>query len=158
ERGLCPRHPGGGSEGAVEAPFDGTMLSGFDWDVIRRTAPYLFRQGMTFTLTLTALAMVGGIVFGTLLAMMRLASYRVLATAASTYVNVMRSTPLVLVIFWFYFLVPWIGGWLIGATRPIQVGAFLSSLVTFMMFEAAYYCEIMRAGIQSIPRGQMWAG
>ena len=134
------------------------MLTAFDWDIIRRTAPYLFREGMTFTLTLTALAMVGGIVFGTLLAMMRLASYRALSTVASTYVNVMRSTPLVLVIFWFYFLVPWIGGWLLGATRPIQVGAFLSSLVTFMMFEAAYYCEIMRAGIQSIPRGQMWAG
>ena len=134
------------------------MLTGFDWDVIRRTAPYLFREGMTFTLTLTALAMTGGIVFGTLLAMMRLASYRALSATASAYVNVMRSTPLVLVIFWFYFLVPWMGGWLLGATRPIQVGAFLSSLITFMMFEAAYYCEIMRAGIQSIPRGQMWAG
>ena len=134
------------------------MLTGFDWDVIRRTAPYLFKEGMTFTLTLTVLAMVGGIVFGTLLAMMRLASYRVLSITASAYVNVMRSTPLVLVIFWLYFLVPWIGGWLIGASRPIQVGAFLSSLITFMIFEAAYYCEIMRAGIQSIPRGQMWAG
>src|SRR5262245_4059404 len=135
-----------------------SVLTGFDWDVIRRTAPYLFREGMTFTLTLTALAMTGGIIFGTLLAMMRLASYRALSAVASAYVNVMRSTPLVLVIFWFYFLVPWIGGWLLGATRPIQVGAFLSSLITFMIFEAAYYCEIMRAGIQSIPRGQMWAG
>jgi glutamate/aspartate transport system permease protein len=64
----------------------------------------------------------------------------------------------VLVIFWFYFLVPWLGGWLIGATEPIQVGAFMSSFVTFALFEAAYYCEIMRAGIQSIPRGQVWAG
>ena len=135
-----------------------SVLTGFDWDVIRRAAPYLFREGMTFTLTLTALAMTGGIVFGTLLAMMRLASYRALSSVAGAYVNVMRSTPLVLVIFWFYFLVPWIGGWLLGASRPIQVGAFVSSLVTFMMFEAAYYCEIMRAGIQSIPRGQMWAG
>ena len=134
------------------------MFTGFDWDVIRRTAPYLFKEGMTFTLTLTALAMTGGIVFGTLLAMMRLSSFRALSSPAGTYVNVMRSTPLVLVIFWFYFLVPWIGGWLLGATRPIQVGAFLSSLITFMMFEAAYYCEIMRAGIQSIPRGQAWAG
>jgi glutamate/aspartate transport system permease protein len=134
------------------------MLGGFDWDIIRRTAPYLFREGMTFTVTLTVLAMSGGIVFGTLLAMMRLSSRRALATPAGTYVNVMRSTPLVLVIFWFYFLVPWIGGWLIGAARPIQVGAFLSSLITFMLFEAAYYCEIMRAGIQSIPRGQAWAG
>jgi glutamate/aspartate transport system permease protein len=134
------------------------VLTGFDWDVIRRTAPYLFREGMTFTLTLTALAMAGGIVFGTLLAMMRLASYRVLSGVAGAYVNVMRSTPLVLVIFWFYFLGPWIGGWLLGASRPIQVGAFVSALVTFMMFEAAYYCEIMRAGIQSIPRGQVWSG
>ena len=134
------------------------MLTGFDWDVIRRTAPYMFREGMTFTLTLTALAMVGGIVFGTLLAMMRLASYRVLSTAASTYVNVMRSTPLVLVIFWFYFLMPYIGAWVIGASQPVQVGAFLSSVITFMLFEAAYYCEIMRAGIQSIPRGQVSAG
>jgi glutamate/aspartate transport system permease protein len=134
------------------------MLTGFDWDIIRRTAPYLFREGMTFTVTLTVLAMSGGIVFGTLLAMMRLSSRRALATPAGAYVNVMRSTPLVLVIFWFYFLVPWIGGWLIGAARPIQVGAFLSSLITFMLFEAAYYCEIMRAGIQSIPRGQAWAG
>src|SRR5262245_25473682 len=134
------------------------MLGGFDWDVIRRTAPYLFREGLTFTVTLPLLAMTGGIVFGTLLAMMRLSSRPALAAPAGVYVNVMRSTPLVLVIFWFYFLVPWIGGWLVGATRPIQVGAFLSSMVTFMLFEAAYYCEIMRAGIPSIPRGPAWAG
>src|SRR5256714_12788254 len=98
-------------------------MSGFDFDVIERSLPYMFREGMTFTLTLTALAMVGGIVFGTLLAMMRLASYRTLSTVASTYVNVMRSTPLVLVIFWFYFLLPWIGGRLVRATRPIPVRA-----------------------------------
>src|SRR5262249_286962 len=55
-------------------------------------------------------------------------------------------------------LVPYIGAWLTGANRPVQVGAFLSALVTFIMFEAAYYCEIMRAGIQSIPRGQVWSG
>jgi glutamate/aspartate transport system permease protein len=66
--------------------------------------------------------------------------------------------PLVLVIFWFYFLVPYIGAWIIGASEPIKVGAFSSSLITFILFEAAYYCEIMRAGIQSIPRGQVWAG
>jgi len=112
---------------------------------------------MTF-LTLTAMAMTGGIVFGTLLAMMRLSSYRLLNMPAATYVNLMRSVPLVLVIFWFYFLVPWIGGWIIGAKQPIQVGAFWSSVITFTMFEAAYYAEIMRAGIQSIPRGQAWAG
>ena len=134
------------------------MFAGFDFDVIQRSLPFLFKEGMTFTLTLTAMAMTGGIVFGTLLAMMRLSSYRILNVPAALYVNLMRSVPLVLVIFWFYFLVPWIGGWIVGATQPIQVGAFWSSVITFTMFEAAYYAEIMRAGIQSIPRGQVWAG
>ena len=134
------------------------MFSGFDFDVIQRSAAYLFREGMTFTLTLTALAMVGGIFFGTLLAMMRLSKFSVLSYAAGGYVNLMRSLPLVLVIFWFYFLVPYIGAWIIGAKDPVKVGSFLSCLITFTMFEAAYYCEIMRAGIQSISRGQVWAG
>jgi glutamate/aspartate transport system permease protein len=134
------------------------MFSGFDFDVIERSLPFLFRDGMTFTLTLTAMAMTGGIVFGTLLAMMRLSSYKVLNVPAATYVNLMRSVPLVLVIFWFYFLVPWIGGWAIGAKQPIHVGAFWSSVITFTMFEAAYYAEIMRAGIQSVARGQVSAG
>jgi len=102
--------------------------------------------------------MTGGIVFGTLLAMMRLSSVAPLSLLAGAYVNLMRSVPLVLVIFWFYFLVPWIGGWIIGADQPIQVGAFWSSVITFTLFEAAYYAEIMRAGIQSVPRGQAWAG
>jgi glutamate/aspartate transport system permease protein len=102
--------------------------------------------------------MAGGIFFGTLLAMMRLSSFKPVSWLAGAYVNLMRSIPLVLVIFWFYFLVPYIGAWITGADRPIQVGAFYSALVTFTMFEAAYYCEIMRAGIQSIPRGQVWSG
>jgi glutamate/aspartate transport system permease protein len=134
------------------------MDSGFDWNVIARSAGYLFREGMTFTITLTVLAMTGGIIFGTILAMMRLSSIKVISLVAGAYVNLMRSIPLVLVIFWFYFLVPYIGAWITGADRPIQVGAFYSALVTFTMFEAAYYCEIMRAGIQSIARGQVWSG
>ena len=134
------------------------MFAGYDFEVIRTSLPYLFREGMVFTLTLTALAMTGGIVFGTLLAMMRLSAFKPLAMAAGAYVNLMRSVPLVLVIFWFFFLVPYIGAWVIGADRPIAVGAFWSAVITFTMFEAAYYCEIMRAGIQSIPRGQVWSG
>ena len=133
-------------------------MSGFDFDVIQRSWVYLFREGMTFTLTLTLLSMAGGIFFGTLLAMMRLSSFRLMSFLAGGYVNLIRSLPLVLVIFWFFFLVPYIGAWIIGARDPVKVGAFLSCLVTFIMFEAAYYCEIMRAGIQSIPRGQVSAG
>src|SRR5678815_3234903 len=133
-------------------------MSGFDFDVIQRSWVYLFREGMTFTLTLTGLAMVGGIFFGTLLAMARLSKFRILAMLAGGYVNLMRSLPLVLVIFWFFFLVPYIYGAIMGEGKPIPIGAFYSALITFTMFEAAYYCEIMRAGIQSVARGQVWAG
>ena len=131
---------------------------GFDFEVIRTSLPYLFLEGMRFTVTLTVLAMTGGIVFGTLLAMMRLGPMRWLSALAGGYVNLMRSVPLLLVIFWFFFLVPYIGAWITRSDQPVHVGAFVSALVTFIMFEAAYYCEIMRAGIQSIPRGQVWSG
>ena len=134
------------------------MFGNFDFDVISRSWVYLFQTGMVFTLKLTALSMVGGILLGTLLALMRLSNSRALSLVASSYVNLVRSIPLVLVIFWFYFLVPYIAAWVIGAAEPVKVGAFPSALITFIMFEAAYYCEIMRSGIQSIPRGQVWAG
>jgi glutamate/aspartate transport system permease protein len=134
------------------------MFAGYDFEVIQGNLGYLFREGMTFTVTLTLLAMSGGIIFGTLLAMMRLSSHAILSVPAGAYVNLMRSLPLVLVIFWFFFLVPYVGAWITGASRPVQIGAFMSALITFTMFEAAYFCEIMRAGIQSIPRGQVAAG
>ena len=133
------------------------MFSNIDWNVIIRSLPYLFFDGMRFTIMLTLMATAGGVVIGTLLAMARLSNVPGLSHIAGAYVNLIRSMPLVLVIFWFYFLVPYIGQWLTGASRPIQVGAFLSALVTFTLFEAAYFCEIMRAGIQSIPRGQVQA-
>src|ERR1043166_8412609 len=111
------------------------MFTDFDFDVIRRSLPYLFYEGMTFTLTLTFLATAGGVILGTLIAMMRLSGLPVLPAVAASYTNLMRSLPLVLVIFWFYFLVPYIGQWVTGASRPIQVGAFASSLITFTLFE-----------------------
>src|ERR671918_1606845 len=100
------------------------MDSGFDFEVIQRSLGYLFLDGMTFTVTLTLIAMTGGIVFGTLLAMMRLSSIKPVSMIAGGYVNLMRSLPLVLVIFWFFFLVPYIGAWVTGAPRPVQVGAW----------------------------------
>jgi glutamate/aspartate transport system permease protein len=134
------------------------MFSDFDFDVIWRSLPYLFLDGMRFTLMLTALATVGGIVLGTLIALMRLSSLPILPQVAAGYTNLMRSLPFVLVIFWFYFLLPYVGQWITGASRPMAVGAFMSALITFTIFEAAYFSEIMRAGIQSIPRGQVAAG
>jgi glutamate/aspartate transport system permease protein len=99
---------------------------------------------------ITLVATVGGIFFGTLLALMRLSGNKALMLPATFYVNGMRSIPLVMVILWFFLLVPMLIG------RPM--GAELSATITFVAFEAAYFSEIMRAGIQSIPRGQVYAG
>jgi glutamate/aspartate transport system permease protein len=129
-----------------------------DFSGIGRSLGYLFREGMTFSLTLTAIAACGGIVIGTMLAMMRMSSYRPLSWFAASYVNLIRSVPLLLVIFWFYFLVPYLGAWIIGARAPVKVGAFLSSVITFTLFEAAYFAEIVRAGVRSVPDGQASAG
>ena len=107
-------------------------------------------QGLWFSIILTAVATAGGIFFGTLLALMRLSGRKWLILPAAFYVNVMRSVPLVMVILWFFLLVPLLIG------RP--VGAEYSAFITFIAFEAAYFSEIMRAGIQSIPRGQVFAG
>lgn len=121
------------------------MFSNFDFDVIVRWAP-LLAEGMALSLLLTGIAIIGGILIGAVLAMMRLSSNPLLYMIGGFYVNFFRSIPLILVIFWFYFSVPIIIG------RP--VGSFYSVLVAFTMFEAAYYCEIIRAGIMSVGRGQ----
>ncbi len=133
------------------------MIGTFDLGVIWRSLPYLFEQGMVFTLTLTAIATVFGVILGTLLAMMRLSSSRLLSGLAATYVNLMRALPLVLVIFLFYFLAPYVGQSVLRTAEPIQFGALPSTVTTFTLFEAAYFAEIMRAGIQAIPRGQFAA-
>jgi glutamate/aspartate transport system permease protein len=106
--------------------------------------------GLLFSLQLTVVATAGGLLFGSLLALMRISGRRALALPAAVYVNTMRSVPLVMVILWFFLLMPFVLG------RPI--GAELSASVTFIAFEAAYFCEIVRSGIQAIPRGQQQAG
>ena len=116
------------------------------WDIFSK----FVLKGMLFSVELTIVATVGGIVFGTLLALMRLSGNKVLELPAVIYVNGMRSIPLVMVILWFFLLIPF----LIGRS----IGAELSATITFVAFEAAYFSEIMRAGIQSIPRGQVMAG
>ena len=132
------------------------MITDLDFGEIGRTLPYVM-TGLQYTVQITVVAAIGGTIFGTLLAMARLAAFKPLALAAAGYVNLMRSIPLLLVIFWFYFLVPMILQSLTGADRPPQIGADRSAYITFILFEAAYFCEIMRAGIQSIPRGQAGA-
>ncbi len=125
-----------------------------DFSQIVPALPSLW-EGMLVTLQITVLGVLGGVVLGTLLALMRMSHNAVLSKIAATYVNYFRSIPLLLVIIWFYLAVPYLLRWITGQDTP--VGAFTSCLVAFIMFEAAYFCEIVRAGIQAIPRGQMGA-
>jgi glutamate/aspartate transport system permease protein len=134
------------------------MFETFDFGVIQRSLPYLFFTGMKFTLMLTVLAAAGALILGTVLAMIRISAPKAFAMPVTGYVNLMRSLPFLLVIFWFYFLVPYIGQWITGSATPMKVGAFNSTLITFILFEGAFFSEIMRAGIQSIPKGQVAAG
>jgi glutamate/aspartate transport system permease protein len=124
----------------------GLDFSFLNWEVIRSYVA----NGFIFSVQLTLIAMVGGIALGTVLALMRLSGKKVLEVPASIYVDTLRSIPLVMVIMWFFLIIPFVIG------RPI--GAELSAIVTFTLFEAAYYSEIMRAGIQSVPKGQVYAG
>lgn len=121
-------------------------LGFYSWDLIGR---YVL-GGFAFSLQLTVFATLGGLLFGGALALMRLSGRPLLALPAAAYVNTMRSVPLVMVILWFFLLMPFLLG------RPI--GAELSATVTFIAFEAAFFCEILRSGIQAIPRGQRQAG
>ena len=107
-------------------------------------------KGLLFSLQLTVVAMLGGIALRTILALMRLSGNPRLVIPAAAYVNTLRSIPLVMVILWFFLLIPMLIG------RPL--GAELSAMITFTVFEAAYYSEIMRAGIQSVSKGQVYAG
>ncbi|WOE42387.1 ABC transporter permease subunit [Acinetobacter chinensis] len=119
---------------------------------LQQSGPALW-HGFSITLKVVVIATVGGIFIGTLLALMRLSSSRILNTLAQAYVNLFRSIPLLLVLMWFYFAVPFIYTGITGKYLTIDT-ALVSSIVAFMLFEAAYFSEIVRAGIQSIPKGQ----
>ena len=116
------------------------------WEVLRSYVG----SGLIFSFQLTLIAMVGGIALGTVLALMRLSGKKWLEVPATIYVDTLRSIPLVMVIMWFFLIIPFLIG------QPI--GAEVSAIITFTLFEAAYYSEIMRAGIQSVPKGQVYAG
>ena len=128
-------------------------LSFYNWDVISNFVV----KGFYFSIMLTVVATIGGVIFGTILALMRLSGKKWLDAPAALYVNGMRSIPLVMVILWFFLLVPASFYALFGSIGS-NYRSEISAVITFVAFEAAYFSEIMRAGIQSIPRGQVNAG
>ena len=127
----------------------------FDWSSIPGALPYLW-TGMVMTFKITAVAVVAGIVWGTLLALMRMSPFKPLAWFGASYVNLFRSIPLVMVLLWFFLIVPTLVISLFDIPRSSDT-RLVSAMVAFSLFEAAYYSEIIRAGIRSVSKGQMAA-
>lgn len=113
--------------------------------------------GAAYTLELTAITAVGGLFLGTLLALCHISNKPWLSAPAKLYINLMRSVPLVLVLFWYFLLMPEILRLILGLDHPVKIGADMTAIITFVLFEAAYFAEIMRAGIQSVKKGQIQA-
>ena len=108
----------------------------FDFSSITNSWAYIL-EGVKYTIELTIITAVGGLILGTGLALCRLSTSKILSEFSKLYTNLMRAVPLVLVLFW--------------------IGAEMTAIITFVLFEAAYFAEIMRAGIQSVSKGQMSA-
>lgn len=128
-------------------------MSSFDFSVIASVWPFLLK-GLVFSFELTAVGFVGGLTLGIGLALVRHLNVPIAAPLATAYITLLRSIPLIMVLFWFFFLMPLVLMWVIGAPRPVQIGPTWTAFVTFTLFEAAYYAEIIRAGFNAIPKGQ----
>lgn len=128
----------------------------FDFSSITGSWGYIL-QGVGYTLELTFITAVGGLILGTALALCRLSTSRILSEFSKLYTNLMRAVPLVLVLFWFFLLMPEVLKVIFRLDHPVMIGADMTAIITFVLFEAAYFAEIMRAGIQSVSKGQLSA-
>lgn len=128
-------------------------MNNLDFSVVIDALPFIWK-GLQFSLMLTAVAFVAGLVLGTALALVQHLQVPILAPLAKAYVAAIRSVPLIMVLFWFFFLVPLIVGWIFNNGRPMPLGGMWTAFITFSLFEAAYYCEIIRVGLRSVTKGQ----
>ena len=127
-----------------------------DFSSITNSWGYIL-EGVKYTIELTVITAIGGLILGTGLALCRLSTSKILSEFSKLYTNLMRAVPLVLVLFWFFLLMPEVLKVLLGLDHPVMIGAEMTAIITFVLFEAAYFAEIMRAGIQSVSKGQMGA-
>ena len=127
-----------------------------DFSSITNSWGYIL-EGVKYTIELTVITAIGGLILGTGLALCRLSTSKILSEFSKLYTNLMRAVPLVLVLFWFFLLMPEVLNVLLGLDHPVMIGAEMTAIITFVLFEAAYFAEIMRAGIQSVSKGQMSA-
>ena len=127
-----------------------------DFSSITNSWGYIL-EGVKYTIELTVITAIGGLILGTGLALCRLSTSKILSEFSKLYTNLMRAVPLVLVLFWFFLLMPEVLKVLLGLDHPVMIGAEMTAIITFVLFEAAYFAEIIRAGIQSVSKGQMSA-
>lgn len=127
-----------------------------DFSSITNSWGYIL-EGVKYTIELTVITAIGGLILGTGLALCHLSTSKILSEFSKLYTNLMRAVPLVLVLFWFFLLMPEVLKVLLGLDHPVMIGAEMTAIITFVLFEAAYFAEIMRAGIQSVSKGQMSA-
>ena len=127
-----------------------------DFSSITNSWGYIL-EGVKYTIELTVITAIGGLILGTGLALCRLSTSKILSEFSKLYTNLMRAVPLVLVLFWFFLLMPEVLKVLLGLDHPVMIGAEMTAIITFVLFEAAYFAEIMRAAIQSVSKGQMSA-
>jgi glutamate/aspartate transport system permease protein len=120
-----------------------------DWQVIIANFPLLM-SGLAKSVQLTVVSILFSVPLGCIIAIGRLSHRRWLSGACTAFVNVLRSNPLILILFWFYFLVPLITG--------RNVNDLTSIIAAFIVFFAAYFAEIVRSGIQSVGARQIQAG
>ena len=123
----------------------------FDWSILQQSLP-LLGQGAMVTLKITITAIAFGMVLGTLLAVARISEYAPMRWLSAAYVNCFRSIPLVMVLLWFYLIVPQLLSSVFNLSPQTDI-RLVSAIVAFTAFEAAYYAEIVRAGMRSVSSG-----
>jgi polar amino acid transport system permease protein len=119
-----------------------------DLRVIVENLPYML-SGLQLTVMLSLVSMAGSFAGGAVFAMLRLSPWWWLRWPAILYIDIVRTVPLIMVIFWAFFLMPVLTG---QATTPVKAALF-----ALILFNTSYMAEVIRAGIQSIPKGQVEA-
>ncbi len=117
-----------------------------DWSVITDNLD-IFWVGMLLTLKISAISLLFAIPLGIIVGIGRISKNRIIYFLSSTYVEIMRGIPLIVILIWIYFVLG----------QFLKLGSFWGSIFSLSIFSAAFIAEIVRGGIQSIPKGQMEA-
>ena len=139
-----------GAVWVIVASGDNARAPTYAWDfsVVGRYLP-LFWTGLQLTVAIAVMSITGGAILGLVVAMAQLSSSRILRGIVTVYVEIMRCTPMLVVLVWFYFALPIVTG--------VSLPAFQAVVLAFTLNGGAFFGEAFRSGIVSLPRGQVEA-